>query len=198
LPHTREIQATVFSHPYDWQTWDNLVEAAETEVGAARLAAEGTAIDRKMLKDIAELLGVATRRMKIGGVEVPVVNLPYTMASEAAGKLAEDASFAAAYFDREDARVFSLRSRGDNGADVSAIAKMYGGGGHKNAAGFQVPIGWEGSPKIVTTHVYPPIPVRSCDWAAHYDGYEEGGPYGSGPTEADAIRDLIENHDAPT
>jgi hypothetical protein len=67
-----------------------------------------------------------------------------------------------------------------------------------NAAGFQVPIGWEGSPKIVTTHVYPPIPVRSCDWAAHYDGYEEGGPYGSGPTEADAIRDLIENHDAPT
>jgi nanoRNase/pAp phosphatase (c-di-AMP/oligoRNAs hydrolase) len=38
----------------------------------------------------------------------------------------------------------SLRSNGDY--DVSAIAKVFGGGGHKNAAGFEVPlstlIGW--------------------------------------------------------
>jgi oligoribonuclease NrnB/cAMP/cGMP phosphodiesterase (DHH superfamily) len=144
LPGTREINGCIFSHPYDFETWDSLVNEAEEEDLFASMKAEGRAIDRKMLKDIAELLGVATRRMKIGGVEVPVVNLPYTMASEAAGKLAEGAPFAAAYFDREDARVFSLRSRGDNGADVSAIAKMYGGGGHKNAAGFQMPVGWEG------------------------------------------------------
>lgn len=31
---------------------------------------------------------------------------------------------------------FSLRSRGD--IDVSEIAKKFGGGGHKNAAGFQL------------------------------------------------------------
>lgn len=31
---------------------------------------------------------------------------------------------------------YSLRSRGD--FDVSAIAKKFGGGGHKNAAGFNV------------------------------------------------------------
>jgi nanoRNase/pAp phosphatase (c-di-AMP/oligoRNAs hydrolase) len=38
----------------------------------------------------------------------------------------------------------SLRSNGDY--DVSAIAKAFGGGGHKNAAGFEVPletlVGW--------------------------------------------------------
>jgi len=28
--------------------------------------------------------------------------------------------------------------------DVSAIAKSYGGGGHRNASGFRMPIGWEG------------------------------------------------------
>lgn len=144
LPNTREIQATVFSHPYDFPVWDNLIEAAESHVGVSRLTAEGSAIDRKMLKDIAELLGVATRHMVIGGVEVPVVNLPYTMASEAAGTLAAEAPFAASYFDNATHRVFSLRSRGEGGADVSAIAKAYGGGGHRNAAGFQMPIGWEG------------------------------------------------------
>lgn len=48
--------------------------------------------------------------------------------------------------------------------------------------------------KIVTSHVYPPIPVRDFDWCAHYDGEEEAGGYGYGATEAEAIRDFIENH----
>lgn len=48
---------------------------------------------------------------------------------------------------------------------------------------------------IITLHVYPPIPVRAFDWAAYYEGEEERGGYGYGETEADAIRDLIENYD---
>lgn len=48
--------------------------------------------------------------------------------------------------------------------------------------------------KIVTTYVYPPIPIRSMDWSAvddeTYDG--EGCPIGHGATEAEAIADLIE------
>lgn len=47
-------------------------------------------------------------------------------------------------------------------------------------------------PKIVTEHVYPPIPVRFMDWVAHYDDPE--GPSGRGTTEAEAIRDLMDNH----
>jgi len=144
LPETREINGCIFSHPYDFEAWDSLVNEAQQDDLFAAMKAEGHAIDRRMLKDIAEILGVATRRMVIGGVSVPVVNLPYTMASEAASKLAEEEPFAAAYFDRADARVFSLRSRRDGGMDVSAIAETYGGGGHRNAAGFQMPIGWEG------------------------------------------------------
>jgi len=54
--------------------------------------------------------------------------------------------------------------------------------------------------KIVTSHVFPPIPVRTSDWCAHYDGEEEAGGYGWGRTEAEAIADFIENcaddHDA--
>ena len=41
------------------------------------------------------------------------------------------------WFERGDGKIqFSLRSNGD--IDVSAIAKIYNGGGHKNAAGFQM------------------------------------------------------------
>jgi hypothetical protein len=30
---------------------------------------------------------------------------------------------------------------------------------------------------------------------AHYDGDDETGPYGYGPTEAEAIKDLQDNYD---
>lgn len=46
--------------------------------------------------------------------------------------------------------------------------------------------------KIVTSHEYPPIPIRSMDWLAYFDGDEEG-PQGWGPTKEAAIADLIEN-----
>lgn len=48
-------------------------------------------------------------------------------------------------------------------------------------------------PKIVTSHVFPSIPVRHFDWIAHYDGEEESGCYGNGRTEQEAIDDLL-NH----
>lgn len=48
--------------------------------------------------------------------------------------------------------------------------------------------------KIVTTNVFPPIPVRTFDWCAHFDGEEENGHYGYGATEAEAIADFVENY----
>lgn len=49
--------------------------------------------------------------------------------------------------------------------------------------------------KIITSHVYPPIPWRGNDWCAYYDGTEESGPIGWGETEAKAVTDLKDNYD---
>ena len=143
LPYSRDIAAWVFSHPYDFDAWNRLNATLRHADGFKRAVAEGQAINRKHQKDISELLRVARREMVIGGHRVPVANLPYTMASDAASRMAEGAPFAACYFDGADGRVFSLRSR-DGGLDVSEIAASYGGGGHRNAAGFRVPLGWSG------------------------------------------------------
>lgn len=45
---------------------------------------------------------------------------------------------------------------------------------------------------VRTSHDYPPIPIRTLDWSAWIDGFEEDGPYGHGKTEAEAIADLRE------
>jgi uncharacterized protein len=136
LPGSREVSAAVFSHPYTFEAWDAL---AYTPI--EKLVAEGAAIDRKHRKDVAELVSALKARMRIGGVDVWAANLPYTLTSDAGHLMCEGGEpFAACYWDTPDGRVFSLRSR-DDGADVSAIAKQYGGGGHRNAAGFRLPHG---------------------------------------------------------
>jgi len=48
------------------------------------------------------------------------------------------------------------------------------------------------SKRIITENVHPPIPDHRWDWSAVRNGYEPGDPIGRGPTEADAIRDLLD------
>lgn len=136
LPGTREIQANVFSHEYTFETWDRLMSAGQVEL--LQMTVAGAAIERKHHKDIAELVKVCRRRMTIGAHHVWVASLPYTLTSDAGHLMAQGEPFAACYWDTKDTRVFSLRSTED-GMDVSDIAKAYGGGGHKHAAGFSVP-----------------------------------------------------------
>ena len=155
LEKTREIQSYVFSHEYTFDNWDFLAGMCDDPEGYKEIASAGAAIERKHFKDVAELIKVSKRRMFIGGHEVYVVNLPYTMASDAchalcketmypsgSGELNTTPPFGASYWDGHNGRTFSLRSIGN--FDVSEVARKYGGGGHKNAAGFKVPIGWEG------------------------------------------------------
>lgn len=137
LDGTREIQANLFSYPYDFDVWDRLMA---TDVQTLR--SDGAAIERKHQKDVAELVAVTKRRLVIAGYDVPVASLPYTLTSDAGHLMAQAEPFAACYWDTPDGRVFSLRST-DDGLDVSEIAKQYGGGGHRNASGFRVPFGHE-------------------------------------------------------
>lgn len=144
---SREISAYVFSHEYSFAGWSVIAEALERSFD--RCVAEGAAIERKHHKDVAELVGALRSEMIIGGQWAPVANLPYTLTSDAGHLMCQPYAspnlhgdivtppFAACYWDTPDGRVFSLRSI-EGGADVSEIAKQYGGGGHRHAAGFRL------------------------------------------------------------
>lgn len=141
---TRDLQAYIFSCEYDFETWDTLVRHAENNDLRDDMMERGAAIERKHHKDVAELVKVLKRPGTIAGHSCWIASLPYTFVSDAAHLMcsmpAEDGSlpaFAACYWDTEEGRVFGLRSDGD--FDVSEVAAEYGGGGHKNAAGFRLP-----------------------------------------------------------
>lgn len=141
LPRSRAISAWLYSQEFSFQTWDICSYKLKNEFDGC--ADQGDALLRQHDKNVASLIRATKREMVIGGHRVPVVNVPHFMASDAGHIMASGHPFAASYYDTDGARVFSLRSHVD-GADVSEIAASYGGGGHKNAAGFKMPQGWEG------------------------------------------------------
>lgn len=71
-----------------------------------------------------------------GHKDIPVVNITQHH-SDVIGGLAKDKPFAAGYFIVGNSVTWSLRST-DAGVDVGEICKRFGGGGHRNAAGFTV------------------------------------------------------------
>lgn len=140
LKGTREINAALASYPYDFEVWDNLMESAD---GIEILMRDGEAIERRLQKDVKELIASGVRRMVIGGYDVPVLNASSAYVSDAGHIMSIGEAFAACYWDHADGRSFSLRSS-DDGIDVAEVAKKYGGGGHEKAAGFTVQTGWQG------------------------------------------------------
>jgi oligoribonuclease NrnB/cAMP/cGMP phosphodiesterase (DHH superfamily) len=131
-PRSREVNAALRCYPLDFAVWDALaVRDPET------LVPEGDAICRREAQIVDQHVRHA-RETELAGYKVLAVNAT-VLFSDIAGELSKDRPFGVCYFDRADGlRQWSLRSR-DGGVDVSEVAKRFGGGGHRNAAGFETP-----------------------------------------------------------
>lgn len=132
LQYTREIMMAVFSYPLTIEMFDEL-----QKYNIQDLIVEGKTLLRKQKQDVELLIKTTERSMEIGDVVVKAYNVNYFFASDLGDIQSVDQPFIATYYDTKNSRVFSLRSK-DTGLDVSKIAAIYGGGGHRNAAGFKV------------------------------------------------------------
>lgn len=146
LPNTKEIMAGVGAYPLDLDVWCEVFQYCHE--GSFNLdhhdlmsdmAAVGVHILRKQQIDIDRLIALTKREITFGEHTVEMINVPRHLVSEAVGQLAQGAPFAVGYFDTAEGREFSFRSTKGVGLDVSKIAAIIGGGGHKNAAGGRVP-----------------------------------------------------------
>ncbi|TWT58918.1 Oligoribonuclease NrnB [Thalassoglobus neptunius] len=133
LEHSREINAWLRSFPMEFETWSDM--ATHGIFDGDSIVESGAAILRSEKQTVASHVRNA-KPVKVAGHEILAVNAT-TLFSDIAGELATDRPFGMAYFFTGEKFVFSLRSKPD-GEDVSEIAKQFGGGGHKHAAGFQL------------------------------------------------------------
>lgn len=139
LPQAREVTAWIQSFDIDLATW---VSRVGPEFDADIAAREGSSLLRMQDKYTKQIAANARLR-RIGRkweYVAPYVETSILM-SEVCDHLIKnypgDFPFAFYSFRRKDGKVqFGMRSRSD--FDVSVIAKEYGGGGHKQAAGFEM------------------------------------------------------------
>lgn len=133
LPQSKEVSAALQSYPYDFAVWDSLMDNVE------KLKTEGKALLRYQ-EVLVDMICAKAFKANLGGYEVMVVNSTSHW-SEVGNMLCimyPEVPFCASFYvdSATGNQKYSLRSIGD--FDVSVIAKQYGGGGHKNASGFEV------------------------------------------------------------
>ena len=134
LRNSRKVNAYLGTIPFTFEAWDALLEMPVEDAVDA-----GEAVQAKIDQYVSEVNKNARRIAFEGFAGVPIVNAPQADISELLDSLMEQTgeSFAVGWWQRGDGLYqYSLRSRGD--LDVSEIARRHGGGGHRNAAGFQV------------------------------------------------------------
>lgn len=131
MPFSREICAILGTLPFTIEAWEELEGA---DIKSVKVAGEGA------LKHVEHFVRETVKQAQKGrlaGYDINILNATYLNCSEIGNELAKTADFSVTWFERGDGIIqFSLRSIGER--DVSKIAKRFGGGGHRNASGFQL------------------------------------------------------------
>lgn len=139
LPDTKNIHAFLAIQDKTFQYWELVHRSLGSTVGYETVVNQGIVLIRQFSKFCDEISETAREvDIFINGEKLTglAANCSGQFASEVGNILAKrSATFGATYFsDQTGAVKWSLRSEGLY--DVSRIAKHFGGGGHRNAAGF--------------------------------------------------------------
>ena len=164
---TKAFQKALWSRPFDFKAWQIIFLTPGYEANAYKFAyTEGDAILRAHEQNVQSVVKGGARPCSIVpaiinssdsykapwvwwhdeecgdtcGANGIAANCPPHLASDVGHELAnQSGTFGLLWsIDKDNICKCSLRSNGDY--DVSAIARNFGGGGHKNAAGFSVDI----------------------------------------------------------
>lgn len=139
MPNTKAVFAAIECYSPTFESMDFIDKLPyDTLVAMGQVALE------KNERMIEWHLKYATRMVVHQGVEVPLINAPRYIANEVADRLAGSHPYVIMHYEGITHRHVSLRSHisGDcyDGCTVNDIAEEYGGGGHRTAAGFTLPL----------------------------------------------------------
>lgn len=138
LPHSQEVNALLAASCLGRPPRDAFVQLNDirglslkqaTALGAGALL-QASAFARQVAQE-------ARRGFFAGRCDIPIVNCAKPFTSEVLHELTPVSLFAVGWREERNKIVFSLRSLKTNGNfDCADLAQKYGGGGHRNAAGF--------------------------------------------------------------
>jgi len=134
LPYSKEFAASFDMIPFEFEEFLKFEDDSVFD-DAVKRGSYILAYSKTVVKKVCE----KAKPRKYDGRDVLVVNSSHWM-SEIGARLSPDCDFAVIwYYDHEERNIkVSLRAFHDH-VDVSEVARQFGGGGHKKAAGFSLP-----------------------------------------------------------
>ncbi len=136
LPNTSEIIETLSLEDFEFENWDKIEKIFNNDETLQRFIEDGKLLIKKKNKTVDKMIKYAVE-VEIGGQKGLIVNSA-VYPNEIGHILSETSgTFGGTWTHRGDYINVSLRSI-EGGSDVSRIAELYGGGGHKHASGFRI------------------------------------------------------------
>lgn len=136
LKGTKEVSKIIGMEDLDFKKWDKLCADFDNAQKYRKILEIGSYVLRSNDSQIKRIIGEGVREARFEGKKAYVVNSPFHE-SVIGNELAKNGGLGIIWSERRDGAIkISLRSKGP--LDVSKIAQKYGGGGHKNAAGFTI------------------------------------------------------------
>lgn len=148
LKYTREVICMLELYPFSFEVWSRIARGLENAKTAKKYLAVGKtalAYKRILVDDLARKADEAT----LLGYKALVVNAGMFNSEIGNTLIKQGAEVGIVYSEQAGRRKISLRS-GSSRVDVSKIAELYGGGGHKQAAGFSIPMNAKVPWKVVS------------------------------------------------
>lgn len=138
-PYAKEVAAFVSSLKFEFDSFDPIVQKAESKEGFKEIAEKGRAY-REYFEYVCDKIIEQAEEVEFDGYKIFVANAPRLFRSEVGNRLARTKGpFAIVWYQHHGRWHFSIR--GDGTVDLSEVAKRYGGNGHPNSASFQLPFG---------------------------------------------------------
>jgi len=135
---TEYFTSNLDTQPYDFKAWHRIAELDQHPVDLARFIEDGRQMSEKF-QWAARKLAELAESVEFHGYAAARINLPGLFTTDVGRYIYEKNGTLALLWHIKDGLLYvSMRSTSD--VDVGAIAKQYGGGGHKNAAGFHLDI----------------------------------------------------------
>lgn len=149
LPNTNELSLYLDLTDYNFNDWDKLAADFEDKETLAGIVKQAVLLVKYRDKQMREMIEEDAQLVEFEGMTINAIN-SLTSASALGNLLVKKRPpVALVWAEAKDKIHVSLRS--DGSIDVGVLAKKYGGGGHRAAAGFRIMLGAEKPWTIITT-----------------------------------------------
>lgn len=143
LPYSKEVNSSIQSNDLNSDclyVFESLLNQMEDPSYIDQMKSEGSAILRAQKQAVDLAINRSCLLISLGGYDIPACNSSI-YESEIAARLLDkfpNSPFAAAFYYSSNGETINLSLRCKDDFDVSVIAKLYNGGGHKKASGCKV------------------------------------------------------------